>query len=345
MINSSTLRPIEQVAAMALPEAHLLQSQAWAELKSHFGWTPRRVQVEGVMAQILFRRLPLGWTVGYIPKGPAVDWRNKNQCQALFAAIHAEAKQQRAIFLKVEPHAWLPGYSPNDQPPEQVDALLTFFNDAGFMRAGAIQPQSSIMVDISGDEATILAAMKQKTRYNIRLAEKRGVTVQQGDEGDLAGFYQLSQLTAQRDGFGIHSAGYYETAYRLFSPRQCALLVAEFEGELLAALMVFYQGQEAYYFYGASSNYHRNLMAPYRLQWEAIRWAKAQGCRRYDLWGIPDTDPDTLEEEFAEHNEGLWGVYRFKRGFGGQIVKSVGAFDYVYNPIFYKLYRLWRRKE
>jgi len=345
MINSSTLRPLEHAAAATLPEVHLLQSRAWAELKSHFGWTPRRVQVEGAMAQILFRHLPLGWTIGYIPKGPSVDWRNKKQCQALFAAIHAEAKQQRAVFLKVEPQAWLPGHSPDSHPPEQTDALLTFLNEANFIRAGAIQPQSSIIVDISSDEATILAAMKQKTRYNIRLAEKKGVTTRQGDEADLAGFYRLSQLTAQRDNFAIHSPGYYETAYKLFAPRQCALLLAEFEGELLAALMVFRQDEEAYYFYGASSNSHRNLMAPYLLQWEAMRWAKRQGCCRYDLWGVPDADPATLEAEFAERSEGLWGVYRFKRGFGGQIVKSIGAFDYVYNPLLYKLYKLWRKAE
>jgi lipid II:glycine glycyltransferase (peptidoglycan interpeptide bridge formation enzyme) len=345
MINASTLRPIDHTANASLPEAHLLQSRAWAELKSHFGWIPRRVQVGEAMAQILFRRLPLGWTVGYIPKGPAVDWGNKQQCQALFAAIHAEAKQQRAVFLKVEPPAWLPGYNPDTQPPEQTEALFTFFKEANFIEAGAIQPQRSIIIDISSAEAAILATMKQKTRYNIRLAQKKGVTIRQGGEADLAGFYRLSQLTAQRDGFGIHSPGYYETAYKLFAPQQCALLLAEFEGELLAALMVFRQGEEAYYFYGASSNSHRNLMAPYLLQWEAIRWAKMCGCYRYDLWGIPDADPATLEAEFGERSDGLWGVYRFKRGFGGQIVKSVGAFDYIYHPVFYKLYKLWRKEE
>ena len=155
-------------------------------------------------------------------------------------------------------------------------------------------------------------------------------------------FYELARLTAKRDGFGIHNLAYYQRAYRLFAPQGCALILAEFEGEILAAAMIFKLGRSAYYFYGASSNTHRNLMPAYLVQWAAIRWAKEQGCTCSDLWGIPDANPDTLEEKFQERQDGLWGVYRFKRGFGGQIVKSAGAFDYVYQPLWYKFYR-WRR--
>jgi lipid II:glycine glycyltransferase (peptidoglycan interpeptide bridge formation enzyme) len=186
--------------------------------------------------------------------------------------------------------------------------------------------------------------MKQKTRYNIRLAEKKGVTVRQGSAAQVAIFHQLALITATRDSFGVHSFDYYQAAYTLFAPDRCALLMAEFEGQPLAALMVFRQAQKAYYFYGASSNEYRNLMAPYLLQWAAIRWAKNQGCTHYDLWGIPDADPASLEAEFERRNDGLWGVYRFKRGFGGQWLQSVGAYDYVYNPLLYQIYRL-RRKQ
>ena len=198
------------------------------------------------------------------------------------------------------------------------------------------------MVDISGDEASILAAMKQKTRYNIRLAKKKGVTVRPGTETDITLFYNLSRLTSNRDGFGIHSLEYYQTAYQLFAPDRCALFFAEFNHKPLAALMVFKQNQQAYYFYGASSNAHRNLMPAYLLQWEAICWAKKQGCTTYDLWGIPNTNIETLETEFNHRHDGLWGVYRFKRGFGGQVIKSIGAYDYVYNSLLYKLYT-WHR--
>jgi lipid II:glycine glycyltransferase (peptidoglycan interpeptide bridge formation enzyme) len=185
--------------------------------------------------------------------------------------------------------------------------------------------------------------MKQKTRYNIRLAERKGVIVRQGSAADVATFHRLALVTAARDGFGVHSRDYYQAACDLFSPDHCVLLVAEFEGQPLATLMAFRQGREAYYFYGASANEHRNLMAPYLLQWTAMRWAKSQGCTRYDLWGIPDADPAILEAEFEQRHDGLWGVYRFKRGFGGQWLQSVGAFDYVYYPLLYRLYKLMRR--
>lgn len=315
---------------------HLLQSPAWGQLKRNFGWTPVSIGQGNTVTQVLFRRLPLGFSIAYVPKGPVLPWSDADQCCALFAKIHAEAKRRRAIFLKIEPDVLA--------TDTQAGALTSFLSAANFSPADAIQPQTTIVVDISSAEDDILAGMKQKTRYNIRLAAKKGVAIRQGNGHDVAAFYQLSQLTAHRDGFGIHSQRYYQAAYRLFAPDNCALLFAEYQGKPLAALMVFKHNRDAYYFFGASSNEHRNLMPTYLLQWQAICWAKHQGCTRYDLWGIPDKTEQTLEAEFAERRDGLWGVYRFKRGFGGDIVRSVGAFDYVYNPLLYRLYR-WRRGE
>jgi lipid II:glycine glycyltransferase (peptidoglycan interpeptide bridge formation enzyme) len=343
MKNSASPTRPPQPGSLVDDSGHLLQTPAWGDLKSHFGWSPHRVQVGSAAAQILFRRLPLGWTIGYIPKGPVVDWHNSAQCHALFSLIHTEARRRRAIFLKIEPPLSTPEACPDSVFLTQTGALPQLLSQAGFVPGETIQPQTTIVLDISGDEETILAAMKQKTRYNIRLAERKGVTVRCGQEADLACFYRLARLTASRDGFGIHALSYYQLAYRLFAPDRGALLLAEFEGELLAALMVFRHAQEAYYLYGASSNTRRNLMAAYLVQWAAIGWAKSQGCTRYDLWGIPNADPTTLEAEFSHRSEGLWGVYRFKRGFGGQIVKSVGAYDYIYNPLLYHLYKLGRR--
>lgn len=322
---------------------HFLQGWHWGQLKSFFGWLPVRVHTEHAAAQILFKRLPLGFTIAYIPKGPQVNWHNSHYCRMLFNAIHAEAKKRRAVFLKIEPHLWVEGYAPHGQPTVQPAAFAGTLRSLGFAAADSIQPQSSIVVDISGTEEDVLAAMKQKTRYNIRLARRKGVVVRPGGEADAGVFFELARQTAARDGFGIHSLEYYRTALRLFAPDHGALLVAEFESEPLAALVVFKHGQDAFYFYGASSNVHRNLMPTYLIQWEAIRWARQHGCTRYDLWGIPNASPDTLEAEFANRSDGLWGVYRFKRGFGGDWVKSVGAFDFVYNPLLYKLYRLRRR--
>jgi lipid II:glycine glycyltransferase (peptidoglycan interpeptide bridge formation enzyme) len=182
--------------------------------------------------------------------------------------------------------------------------------------------------------------MKQKTRYNIRLARRKGIVIRQ--TSDIESFHQLIQITGERETFGVHSQAYYQQAFDLFEPKgHCALLMAEFEEKPLAGLMVFAQGERAWYFYGASSNEQRHLMPTYLLQWKAIQWAKEQGCTTYDLWGVPDEDQETLEANFLDRNDGLWGVYRFKRGFGGELRRAAPAWDRVYNPLIYRLY-LWR---
>ena len=339
---STLSTPTQWDEQLAAQQGHLLQSWAWGNLKGQFGWTPCRIQIGQAAAQVLFRHLPLGRTLAYIPKGPPLERETAEGYRSLLAAIHAEAHRRKAIFLKVEPDGYTPEPFSVDKLPQASRDLIESLNQAGFIPGDTIQPHTSIVIDIQGSEEAILAAMKQKTRYNIRLAQKKGVTFRQGGEGDLRSFYDLARLTAKRDGFGIHNLAYYQRAYRLFAPQGCALLLAEFEGEILAAAMIFKFGRSAYYFYGASSNTHRNLMPAYLVQWAAICWAKEQGCSCYDLWGIPDANPDALEEEFQERQDGLWGVYRFKRGFGGQIVKSAGAYDYIYQPLWYKFYR-WRR--
>ena len=316
-------------------QGHLLQSWAWGELKSRFGWLARRIQVEGAIAQVLFRRLPLGLSIAYVPKGPAVEWDDTVQVRTLLSAIRAEAKKQKAIFLKIEPDVLTTA--------PQAETITDFLYNSGFVPSDTIQPRTSKIIDISPDEDDILAGMKQKTRYNIRLAQKKGITIREGDLRDVAVFHEMSQITAGRDGFGIHDQDYYKTAFQLFAPEHCTLLLAEYKGDPLAALMVFQQDRIAYYFYGASNNHRRNLMPTYLLQWAAIEWARRHNCTQYDLWGIPDADLATLEAEFQQRSDGLWGVYRFKRGFGGEIVRSIGAFDYVYNLPLYQMYKMYRQ--
>jgi len=159
-------------------------------------------------------------------------------------------------------------------------------------------------------------------------------------ETDLPAFHALMATTAARDRFGVHSPAYYEAACRLFVPRGWArLLLAKVEEEPVAALMAFALPPRAWYFYGSSGNVHREKMPTYLLQWEAMRWAKSLGCTTYDLWGVPDEDEATLETEFTQRRDGLWGVYRFKRGFGGDLVRSVGTWDRVYATARYRLYR------
>jgi lipid II:glycine glycyltransferase (peptidoglycan interpeptide bridge formation enzyme) len=152
------------------------------------------------------------------------------------------------------------------------------------------------------------------------------------------------QITGQRDHFGIHGLEYFNTILELFAPEHAAILLAEVQEEPVAGLMILAHRPTAYYLFGASSNSHRDKMPTYLLQWEAMRWARANSCQYYDLWGIPDTDEETLEAKFATHSQnapGLWGVYRFKRGFGGRVTRAVGTFDLVYNRPLYWGYRRW----
>lgn len=305
------------------PEAHILQCGAWGELKSGFGWSVERIQIGECGAQILFRRLPMGLTLAYIPKGPiGRGWLE------LWPEVDRLCRVHRAIFLKVEPDGWAPV---SDDFASQLP---------GFIPATAIQPRRTLVVELQGPVEDWLERMKQKTRYNIRLAERKGVTIRQGD--DLDTFQRLMETTGQRDGFGVHAAAYYREAFDLFTAGEhCALFIAEADGRPLAALMVFAWGRRAWYFYGASSDEERNLMPTYLLQWEAMRWAGRRGCLVYDLWGVPDVEEGELEQHFTERADGLWGVYRFKRGFGGHLLRSAGAWDRVYQPLLYRAYRAW----
>jgi len=308
------------------PEAHILQTSAWGQLKSAFNWTPVCIQAGQAGAQVLFRRLPLGFSVAYVAKGPVgIEWGN------LWPELDKVCRRRGAIFLLVEPDA----SEPLSQELQQTMQGLG-------MAAFPIQPRRTILVDLSGTEEQVLERMKQKTRYNIHLAERRGVVVNQED--DLDKFYSLMKVTGERDGFEVHSREYYRRAYSLFSSvGRCALLIAEYEGRPLAGLIVFYQGRRAWYLYGASNDEERNRMPAYLLQWEAMRWARQHGCDEYDLWGVPDEEEAVLEAHFTDRSEGLWGVYRFKRGFGGRLERSAGAWQRVYNPLLYRLYQ-WRMK-
>jgi peptidoglycan pentaglycine glycine transferase (the first glycine) len=305
------------------PDTHLLQTAAWGELKAAFGWSLEHIIVGSTGAQILLRRVLPGMNVAYLGKGPVGE-----KWDELWPEVDAVCRRRGAIFLKVEPDRWVdPGRT--DLPPQ------------GFRpSAHSVQPPRTLLVDLRGDEEAILGRMKQKTRYNIKLAQKKGVIADLSN--DLEIFHRLMQITGGRDQFGVHNLEYYRRAYELFHPRKaCDLLLAEFDGKPLAALMVFAQGARAWYLYGASSNEHRDRMPTYLLQWEAMRWARAHGCREYDLWGVPDADEEVLETEFTHRSDGLWGVYRNKRGFGGKLVRAAGPWDRVYSPLTYRLYNWW----
>ncbi len=312
------------------PSPHILQTSAWGSLKEDFGWQPTHVIAGQCGAQILTKRVLPGVSFAYIPKGPVGEsW------EQLWPAIDAVCREKHCAFLKVEPDLF--------EAQEPIQGERQPVVPAGFVpSAHGIQPQRTLLVDLTLDEAHILGRMKQKTRYNINLALKKNVIVQ--PQVELDAFYHLMKITGQRDQFGIHSLAYYRRACELFHARnQCLLLLAQYEGQPISGLIAFRMGRRAWYFYGASSDAQRDKMPNYLLQWEAMRWAKSQGCGQYDLWGVPDADQATLEANFTTRSDGLWGVYRFKRGFGGMLVRSLGPWDRIYNPMLYRLYSIWLR--
>jgi peptidoglycan pentaglycine glycine transferase (the first glycine) len=265
--------------------------------------------------------------LAYIPKGPVLDWSQfspeaSESNKAFFSQLNTQLRRQGALALLIEPP--LPG-----------NGSLTFTTQMAalqFHPASAIQPLRTILLDLTVDEETLLARMKEKWRYNIRLAARKGVTVRQAQTvEDVQAWYRLLQTTGERDEFGIHTLDYYLQAWRIFVPRgQMRLLLAEYNGQLLAGIFVGLMAKQAVYLYGASSNELRHLMPNYLLQWEAIRWAKQQGAAQYDLWGIPETD---------DEHESMAGVYRFKSGWGGEVVRFVGGFERIYHPIVMHLAR------
>lgn len=313
---------------------HLLQSWGWGELKGSVGWKPLRFALrdEGenivAAAQVLCRTAPhiplrAGY-LAYIPKGPVIDWSRSELCTAFFRQLNSALWRSGAVALRMEPSQVVVVATNN--------CLMDGLAETLFYPTTPVQPLRTIVLDVTADEATLLAQMKEKWRYNLRLAERKGVTVRvaEGVE-DVKAWYALMQTTSTRDEFGIHTLEYYLQAWHIFSARQQGrLFLAEHDGQLLAGIFVGLFARQGIYLYGASSNEQRNLMPNYLLQWEAIRWAKREGATSYDFWGIPVTEHE---------DEAMAGVYRFKRGWGGDIVRFVGCYEHVYHPLAMRLVR------
>ena len=315
------------------PTGHFLQSWGWGELKARFGWSPVRLALsredENVAAATLLRRtaphLPLRvGHLAYIPKGPVIDWSDSSLCATFFSQLAAYLRKQGAIALRTEPGEEV-----------LIAEVLKGLHTLHMHPVSPVQPLRTIILDLASSEEMLLAQMKEKWRYNIRLAARKGVTVRVAETpADVHAWYRLLQITGERDQFGIHSSQYYLDAWHIFAPQnQVRLLLAEYAGQLLAGIFVGLYAHQAIYLYGASSNEQRQLMPNYLLQWEAIRWAKQQGAHSYDFWGIPATDAE---------DEAMAGVYRFKRGWGGRIVQFPGCYEAVYHPLAMKIATTFR---
>lgn len=326
-----------------------LQSGFWGSFKARFGWNTRAFLADwgewGIKPLLLIRRRLGPWfSFAYVPWGPELPEGFPSQDEALNQALQELAGALQAFlpentaFIRFDPPWYTEG--PETAPPKIYPP---------FFPAGAdVQPADTVLVDLTRSEEGILKNMKSKWRYNIQLAHKRGVVVRQAQEEELNRFYELLKETAKRDRIAIHSSEYYTSLfihYREYAQEGQArevmdlrLYLAEHEGEPIAALVVLFRGNTGVYLYGASSDHKRNLMAPYALQWKAMRDARAQGCTVYDLFGIPPReDPD----------HPMSGLYRFKTGFGGRIIHRPGSWDYTYRPLvggFFNLSEALRKK-
>lgn len=324
---------------LGMPAPHLLQSWAWGELKSRWAWQVERIEMAGpgvagraaaeiaptpAAAQLLWRRVAgTPFRVGYVPKGPALaDPDEPAAWSAALARIEAEARRLGLTQIKIDPDV-----------PKDAEALASAWRRRGWRPSEEqIQFPNTMESDLGAGEAGLLAAMKPKTRYNIRLAERRGVTIRYGGAADLDCFFELYAETGRRGGFGLRTKAYYIDAWSSFLARdRAALILAEHEGRALAGVFPVAFGSTAWYLYGASTELGREHMPAYLAQWESLRWALARGCRRYDWWGGPSV---------LDASDPLWGVYRFKAGFGARLVEQLGAWDFA--PVAWR-YALYRR--
>jgi lipid II:glycine glycyltransferase (peptidoglycan interpeptide bridge formation enzyme) len=353
----------------SLPQAHLLQTSQWADLKARYGWTPsyliweesqdgwqmRVYQDADIQAGkpvaaglILEREAFPGLRVLYLPKGPLMaDWSNQALSEKVLDDLAGYARGRGALQIKIDPDLELGHGVPGEDGFQaygvgEVTQDLLRRKGWEFSRE-QIQFRNTVLVDLQENEEQILARMKSKTRYNIRLAGRKGIQIRLGEVSDLPSLYRMYADTSRRAGFTIRGESYYLTLWRSFmedgtgrgQDPQAQPIVAEYEGKLVSGAVIFKFGERSWYLHGMSLPEHSEKMAPHLIQWEAMRWAKNQGCVVYDMWGAPD--------QFDE-SDSLWGVYRFKRGFGGEVSLTLGAWDFPARPIYYAAYSRWLPK-
>lgn len=314
-------------ALMCLPRPHILQSWEWGAFKSRHGWSAThwllkdasdRPRAAALVLRRRLARLPVGLL--YVPKGPILEHGDAEAWEAILSHLESLARDQRAIFVKLDP----------DVSIEHTPSTERLLRRGWHPSAEQIQFRNTMVMDLTQGEEALLAEMKSKWRYNIRLAGRKEVTARPGTIKDLPLLYDLYRETALRDGFVIRPVAYYRDAWGSFIERGLAQpLIAEVDGDAVAMVILFRFGDCAWYMYGASRDRHREKMPNHLLQWEAMRWAKSVGCAVYDLWGAPDE---------AVENDPMWGVYRFKRGFGATLVQHIGAYDYPVSRLGYWLY-------
>ena len=313
---------------------HILQSYEWGEFKRELNWEPVRLvleregQVVG-LGQFLIYDTPLvPGTLMYCTKGPWLPWEDKEAVRAFFGGVLKVAEHHGVHTLKIEPEV--------REQQTQVKALLW---EIGFRRfRWDLNFKTTMIIDLRPSEEELLANMRGKTRYNVRLAARKGVRIVEDDSPDAREhFWRMFEQTAERNDFVIRRPRDYQLAVlqAMHDVGRAHLFFATHERDCLAAMLIYTFGKKCWYMLGASTNEKRNLMPNYMLQWEVMRWAKRRGIAYYDMVGVPA--PDHLDE-----SNSLYGVYRFKVGFGGEIADFIGCLDL---PVKRSHARLWNMTE
>ncbi len=306
----------------------LLQTELWAAFKSRHGWQANWVRLDGQPKPILVleRQLPLGQVFCYSPELRLTE-TSSTHLQQLARMVKTLCPAVMAYRLELL-----------EELGDSATSLIATLTNAGYQKSfEEVQPEHRQWIDLSIDETTLMSQMKEKGRYNTRLALKRGVTSRTStDTKDVEVFYHLFSETAIRDGFRVRTKQYFEDLCQtLFDNHYGELVIAEYEGQALAAAIITYYDGMASYLYGASSNSQRNLMAPYAMHWTAIHAAKKRDCHIYDLLQIAPSDSDSTHS-YAN-------LTRFKQQFGGRRVDLVGGWDYVYRPALYQGFKVMER--
>lgn len=313
------------------PLADVLQSWEWGEVKRRSGWTPVRLLLEdagrpvAACSMLVRRPVRAAPPIAYAPRGPVLDYSDAGALDALLGAVRANAGRAFALVC---------------DPPIEAGSSAAGALDRAGLRAvsrggiGGVQPKAVMVLDLDRELDRIHEGFKQKWRYNVRLAERKGVTVRDGTRADLAAFYELLVETARRDGFLVRGRAYFETLFDTLAPAgMLKLFLADYGPGPLAGILLLCMGPRATYVYGASANRDRNVMPNHLLQWHAIRWAKEAGYGVYDFRGVsPLRDGRPVDESLA-------GLNRFKEGFGARYVEYAGRLDL---PLRRGWYALWR---
>lgn len=308
------------------------QSLEWGKVKD--SWTNEVVLAEDENGNIigslsvLIRKIPIFGNLMYSSRGPVCDIHDEKVLKQLTDGVKELAKKYHAFVLKIEPDI----KSDDKEFREIVTKLGYKIKDDAKDFSEEIQPRYVFRLDIKGKtEDEIFAGFHQKTRYNIRLATKKGVTVKEGTKEDLKDFHKIMVETGSRDGFIIRSLEYFEKMYDELAPEHMKLLMAYYEGKPISGVIPIMYGNKTWYLYGASSNEYRNVMPNYLLQWEMIKLAISRGDDIYDLRGVSGV---------VDESHPQYGLYRFKKGFGAEFTEFLGEIYIPFKPMWYELYKI-----